>query len=211
MFDSQHYGAFLVACIALNLTPGLDTFYILARSSGEGRIAGMGAVLGINAGCLVHTMAAIVGLSAILMTWALAFTVLKYVGVAYLCWTGARMLMKRKIAQTATVTSGKGFRSAFLQGLLTNVLNPKVALFYLAFLPPFVSLHEPRAQLGLLVLGLSFMGTGLCWSMILAMLGARFQTLVSSKPYVRSWMDRACGTTLLGFGLALAMQRRSGI
>ena len=206
MLGIQHYGAFLLACIALNLTPGLDTFYILARSGREGHAVGLGAALGINAGCVVHTLTAVLGLSAILTTSATAFTVLKYLGAAYLIWIGLRMLLSR---QGAHVTRGHGCAAAFRQGMLTNVLNPKVALFYLAFLPQFVSLHAAHAQLGLLVLGLSFIGTGLCWSLLLALLGGRIHRLLQRKPQIGRWMDRLCGAVLLGFGLKLALQQRS--
>lgn len=205
----SHFGAFLLACIALNLTPGLDTFYILARSGREGRAVGLAAALGINAGCLVHTAAAVLGVSAILMTSALAFGVLKYLGAAYLIWVGLRMLLARASVRTPTATRGQGVATAFRQGLLTNVLNPKVALFYLAFLPQFVSLQAGHPQLALLVLGTSFIGTGLCWSMVLALLGAGIHRLLLARPRVGVWMDRVCGSVLLGFGVRLAFQRRA--
>jgi len=204
----QHYGAFLAACVALNLTPGLDTFYILARSGREGHAAGLGAALGISAGCVVHTLAAVLGLSAILTTSALAFSALKYLGAAYLVWIGLRMLLARQAVRAPAETRGRGFAAAFRQGMLTNVLNPKVALFYLAFLPQFIVPHAPHPQLGLLVLGLSFIGTGLGWSLVLALLGARIHRLLQRRPRIGSWMDRACGAALLGFGLRLALQQR---
>jgi threonine/homoserine/homoserine lactone efflux protein len=131
----QHYEAFLLASLALNLTPGLDTFYILTRSGREGHAVGMAAALGINAGCIVHTLAAVLGISAILMTSALAFSVLKYLGAAYLVWIGLRMLLSRATERQPTETRGRGLSAAFRQGMLTNVLHPKVALFFLAFLP----------------------------------------------------------------------------
>jgi threonine/homoserine/homoserine lactone efflux protein len=208
MLGIQHYDAFLLACIALNLTPGLDTFYILARSGREGHAVGLGAALGINAGCVVHTLAAVLGLSALLMTSALAFAVLKYLGAAYLVWIGLRMLLSRQHARAPTQTRGTGFVAAFRQGMLTNVLNPKVALFYLAFLPQFVLLRAAHPQLGLLVLGASFIGTGLSWSLVLAMAGGHIHRLLQRRPQVGQWMDRICGTVLLGFGLKLALQRR---
>lgn len=205
----QHYDAFLLASIALNLTPGLDTFYILTRSGREGHAVGLAAALGINAGCIVHTLAAVLGISAILMTSALAFSVLKYLGSAYLIWIGARMLLSRAASRPATETRGRGFRAAFRQGLFTNVLNPKVALFYLAFLPPFVSMHAAHPQLGLLVLGLSFIGTGLSWSTVLALLGGRIHRLLTAKPRIGQWMDRVCGGVLVAFGVKLALQRQT--
>jgi threonine/homoserine/homoserine lactone efflux protein len=202
-----HFGAFLLACVALNLTPGLDTFYILARSGREGRAVGFAAALGINAGCVVHTGAAVLGVSAILMTSALAFSALKYLGAAYLVWIGLRMLLSRTAARTPTATRGQGAGAAFRQGLLTNVLNPKVALFYLAFLPQFVSAQAGHPQLALLVLGVSFIGTGLTWSLVLALLGGRIHRLLLARPGLGHWMDRLCGTVLLAFGLRLAFQR----
>ncbi|MDA3877355.1 MAG: LysE family translocator [Halothiobacillus sp.] len=192
---------------ALNLTPGLDTFYILARSSREGHTVGFGAALGINAGCVVHTLAAVLGLSAILLASATAFAVLKYLGAAYLIWIGLRMLLARPDVRATTVTRGRGFVAALRQGMLTNVLNPKVALFYLAFLPQFIVLRAPHPQLGLLLLGLSFIATGLCWSLVLALLGARIHRLLL-RPRIGQWMDRLCGVVLLGFGLGLAFQQR---
>ena len=205
----QHYDAFLLACIALNLTPGLDTFYILTRSGREGHAVGLAAALGINAGCLVHTAAAVLGISAILMTSAIAFSVLKYLGAAYLVWIGVRMLFSRTAERQPTVTRGLGLGAAFRQGMLTNVLNPKVALFYLAFLPQFVSMHAAHPQLGLMLLGLSFIGTGMTWSTVLALLGGRIHRLLLNKPQLGQWLDRLCGTVLLGFGVKLALQQRN--
>lgn len=208
-FGIQHYQAFLLASMALNLTPGLDTFYILTRSGREGHAIGMAAALGINAGCIVHTLAAVLGISAILMTSALAFSVLKYLGAAYLIWIGARMLLSRATARQSAETRGMGFRAAFRQGMFTNVLNPKVALFFLAFLPQFVSMHALHPQLGLLLLGLSFIGTGLTWSTVLALMGGRIHRLLTTRPQLGQWMDRVCGTVLLAFGIKLALQQRS--
>ncbi|HKT29919.1 LysE family translocator [Dyella sp.] len=208
-FGIQHYQAFLLASIVLNLTPGLDTFYILTRSGREGHVVGMGAALGINAGCIVHTLAAVLGISAILMTSALAFSVLKYLGAAYLVWIGCRMLLSRATTRQPTRTRGNGVGAAFRQGMLTNVLNPKVALFFLAFLPQFVSMHAPHPQLGLLLLGLSFIATGLTWSTVLALMGGRIHRLLTARPQLGQWMDRVCGAVLLAFGVKLALQQRS--
>lgn len=205
----QHYEAFLLASIALNLTPGLDTFYILTRSGREGHAVGMAAALGINAGCIVHTLAAVLGISAILMTSALAFSVLKYLGAAYLIWIGVRMLLSRATTRQPTETRGLGLAAAFRQGMLTNVLNPKVALFFLAFLPQFVSMHAAHPQLGLMLLGLSFIVTGLTWSTVLALMGGRIHRLLTARPQLGQWMDRLCGTVLLAFGVKLALQQRS--
>jgi threonine/homoserine/homoserine lactone efflux protein len=118
------------------------------------------------------------------------------------------MLFSRAAARAPTATRGEGVGPAFRQGLLTNVLNPKVALFYLAFLPQFVSPQTGHPQLALLVLGVSFIGTGLSWSLVLALLGGRIHRLLLARPDLGHWMDRLCGTVLLGFGLRLAFQRQ---
>jgi threonine/homoserine/homoserine lactone efflux protein len=207
-FGIQHYEAFLLASVALNLTPGLDTFYILTRSGREGHAVGLAAALGINAGCIVHTLAAVLGISAILMTSALAFSVLKYLGAAYLVWIGLRMLLSRATERRPTETRGRGLGAAFRQGMLTNVLNPKVALFFLAFLPQFVSMHAAHPQLGLMLLGWSFIGTGMIWSIVLALAGGRIHRLLTTKPKFGQWMDRLCGMVLLSFGVKLALQQR---
>jgi threonine/homoserine/homoserine lactone efflux protein len=138
----------------------------------------------------------------------LAFAALKYLGAAYLVWIGLRMLLAKQAARQATVTRGTGLGAAFRQGMLTNVLNPKVALFFLAFLPQFVSMQAPHPQWGLLALGLSFIGTGMTWSMVLALLGGQVHRLLQARPRVGLWMDRVCGGVLLGFGVRLAMQRQ---
>jgi threonine/homoserine/homoserine lactone efflux protein len=121
------------------------------------------------------------------------------------------MLLARSTTRPPAATRGQGMGAAFRQGLLTNVLNPKVALFYLAFLPQFVSPQGGHPQLALLVLvlGVSFIGTGLSWSLVLALLGGRIHRLLLARPRLSGWMDRFCGTVLLGFGLRLALQRQA--
>ena len=207
-FGIQHYDAFLFACLALSLTPGLDTFYILTRSGREGHAVGLAAALGINAGCIAHTLAAVLGISAILMASSLAFSILKYLGAAYLIWIGVRMLLSRATTRQPTETRGRGLNAAFRQGMLTNVLNPKVTLFYLAFLPQFVSTFAPHPHLGLMVLGLSYIGTNIAWTAVLALTGGRIHRLLTAQPRLGQWMDRLCGTVLLGFGIKLALQQR---
>ncbi|HEX7112014.1 MAG TPA: LysE family translocator [Mizugakiibacter sp.] len=206
----EHYGVFLLAGIALNLAPGPDTFYILARSGAEGRAAGVASALGIAAGSVVHTTAAALGLSALLATSLLAFEIVKYAGAAYLVFLGVRML--RAKAQGApgagVATRGRGASAAFRQGMLTNVLNPKVALFFLAFLPQFIAPAAAHAKLGFAVLGLSFVGTGLAWCLVLALAGAGLGAWLRTRPRFGAWMDRVCGAAFVALGVRLALQQR---
>src|SRR5689334_6167215 len=139
MFGIHDFGLFLAAGILLNLTPGPDTVYILGRSIAQGRKAGIASALGISVGSIFHTCAAALGLSAILATSAIAFGTIKLFGGAYLVFLGIKMILDRR--QQLSVPSSFRRRTnmaAFRQGILTNILNPKVALFFLAFLPQFI-------------------------------------------------------------------------
>src|SRR5207245_2762172 len=143
----------------LNITPGPDTAYIVGRSVQLGWRGGAAAALGIGAGCLVHIVAAAVGLSALLAASSTAFVIVKYAGAAYLCYAGMRMLFARGEGNEVRPKAGNGttrIRAVFWQGVLTNALNPKVALFFLAFLPQFVDAASSNKPLAFLLLGLLF-------------------------------------------------------
>src|SRR6516162_2608024 len=144
MLGIHDYGLFVAAGILLNLTPGQDTLYILGSSIANGRRIGVASALGICSGCVVHTLAAALGLSAILASSATAFTVVKLAGAAYLIYLGIRALTARAhvLSPTGGVASGSAI-TAFRQGVITNVLNPKVALFFLALLPQFIDPGSP--------------------------------------------------------------------
>jgi threonine/homoserine/homoserine lactone efflux protein len=164
---------FVVSGLLLNVTPGADTLYIVGRSAAEGARSGAVAALGIGAGCVVHALAAALGLSVVLAASATAFTIVKLVGAAYLVWLGATLLLARPALAARTGTDGLAvpctpLSTVFWQGLLTNVLNPKVALFFLAFLPQFV---EPQASgnvTAFLFLGLVFNVNGTLWNLFVA-------------------------------------------
>src|SRR6478609_9081722 len=158
---------FIAAGILLNLTPGADTALVIGQSMRHGTRGGVLAAFGISAGCFVHISCAAIGLSALLSTSALAFTVIKWIGVCYLCYVGLRMLMARETTQAVT-DPPKPSRSIFWQGFLTNALNPKVALFFLAFLPQFIDAGSPHKAVAFVVLGLLFNFTGTAWLLIVA-------------------------------------------
>jgi threonine/homoserine/homoserine lactone efflux protein len=163
-------GLFVVAGLLLNVTPGADTLYIVGRSTVQGWKAGAVAALGIGAGCLVHTLAAALGLSAILATSANAFAIVKWIGAAYLVWLGIAMLRSRPAAALpdARPAPPVALSRIFVQGLLTNVLNPKVALFFLAFLPQFIAADAPDKALAFVLLGLVFDVNGTLWNLFVA-------------------------------------------
>ena len=201
-----HFGAFVLAGVLLNLTPGPDTFYILSRSGAEGRAVGIASVFGISAGSLGHTLAAVTGVSLILRASPTAFLVHKLAGAAYLAYLGARMIWDSRAAAEDVVRRGRGSWPAFRQGMLTNLLNPKVALFFLAFIPQFVDPAAARPRLGVLLLSLTFVFTGACWCLVLALAGARMGRSLRSGPVGR-WLQRICGGVLIALGARLALAR----
>lgn len=203
-------GLFVVSGLLLNVTPGADTLYIVGRSTVQGRKAGAVAALGIGAGCLVHTFAAAVGLSAILATSAAAFAVVKWVGAAYLVWLGIGLLRaggRSARAPDAARFGEAGLARVFVQGLLTNVLNPKVALFFLAFLPQFIDAAAPNKALAFVALGLIFNVNGTLWNLFVAAMAASAGKRFGGGP-AAAWLRRIAGGLFVYLGVRLALAER---
>jgi threonine/homoserine/homoserine lactone efflux protein len=209
MLGIHGYWLFVLSGIVLNLTPGQDTFFILGNSLGAGRRAGIAAALGIAAGCIVHAVAAALGLSAILATSATAFTVVKLLGAAYLIFIGLRALTTHSGLHEQLSGGGgaTGARVAFRGGMVTNVLNPKVALFFLAFLPQFIAPDSERKIEAFLLLGATFIATGLAWCLVLAVAAARFREILARRPRAGALLSRAAGAMFVALGLRLALHR----
>ena len=225
MFGIHDYWLFVSAGVLLNLTPGQDTMFIIGRSLTAGLKSGVAAAFGIAIGTVFHTLAVALGLAAILATSPVAFTIVKLLGAAYLVYLGARLLLARTPVSAAApangtaspatsspataspATASHGMRSALLQGVLTNVLNPKVALFFLAFLPQFIDPASHTRTLAFLILGATFITTGLSWCLVIAVAAARLQAFFLRNPNVRTWIDRAVGGLFLGLGARLAWSR----
>jgi threonine/homoserine/homoserine lactone efflux protein len=198
---------FVLSGLLLNITPGPDTAYIIGRSIQFGWRGGAAAVTGISTGCLVHVFGAAIGLSALLMASSAAFTVLKWVGAAYLLFTGIQMLLSRSrpLAEAAAAGNETSLARVFWQGALTNVLNPKVALFFLAFLPQFVTAESPHKTLAFLVLGLIFITTGTLWCFGLAAFAARAAGRIRQSTGAMAWVNRALGGLFVYLGIRVAM------
>jgi RhtB (resistance to homoserine/threonine) family protein len=205
MFGIHDFGLFLAAGVLLNLTPGPDTVYILGRSIAQGREAGVASALGICVGSIFHTCAAALGLSAILATSAVAFVAIKLLGGAYLIFLGIKLLLDRR----RELSFPSNFRqrtsaAAFRQGVLTNVLNPKVALFFLAFLPQFIDPATNNKILAFVTLGFTFVTTGTIWCLILAWFAASFSDRLRASETVGQWVNRAIGALFIFLGARLA-------
>ncbi len=197
---------FVAAGWLLNLTPGPDVLYIVMNALRSGVRAGMVAALGIVSGCFVHVFAAAVGVSALLATSASAFTALKWIGAAYLLWMGVRLLRSKAapLELNAGISEVNLWR-VYRRGFLTNVLNPKVALFFLAFVPQFIAPEAPHKALVFLLLGLLFNLNSLPINFGYAWLAAWAARRVHAVQRAMHWMDRAAGLLFVGFGLKLAM------
>lgn len=209
MFGIHDFGLFLAAGILLNLTPGPDTVYILGRSVAHGRRAGVASAFGICVGSVFHTCAAALGLSAFLATSAWAFSAIKLTGAVYLIFLGLRALLRRgnNLNLPAKFKHDEP-AAAFRQGILTNVLNPKVALFFLAFLPQFIDSATPSKIGAFLILGFTFVTTGTIWCLILAWFASAFSQRLRENARVAAILDRAVGSLFIFLGLRLAFAGR---
>jgi threonine/homoserine/homoserine lactone efflux protein len=198
---------FIVAGLLLNVTPGPDTAYIIGRSLQLGWRGGAAAAIGIGCGCLFHIFGAAIGLSALLMTSSVAFTALKWVGAAYLLFTGVQMLLSRQrpIADVTRQGDAPTLRRVFWQGALTNALNPKVALFFLAFLPQFVATDSPHKTAAFLLLGAIFVFNGTLWCLGVAAFAARAATRIRRSSSVIAWINRMLGGLFVYLGIRVAM------
>jgi len=204
---------FIGSAVLVNISPGPDSAYIVGRSLQLGWRAGMMAALGISCGCLVHVFGTAIGLSALLMASSLAFTVIKWVGAAYLCYIGLTMLLSRRRSADDNAADGNGstaprpalsLRQVFWQGVLTDVLNPKVALFFLAFLPQFVNADSSHKTTAFLLLGLMFISTGTLWCFTIAALAARAASRLRRSGGALVWINRALGGVFVYLGVRIA-------
>lgn len=200
---------FALASLILNLTPGSDMLYVATRSTGQGIKAGIISALGVMAGCLVHVTAAVIGLSAVIASSATAFTVIKYAGAAYLIYLGLRSFLSK---QSTFLLQGQAhpikLKKVFLQGAITNILNPKVALFFLAFLPQFIDTEIENPQLNILLLGIWFTISGTLVNMMVALLFGKMGNWLAGKDWFLRWQNKITGIMLVGLGLKLALSRK---
>ena len=210
-----HPGIFCAAVLLLNLTPGPDTAFIVGQSAAHGRRAGLMSVLGISAGCVVHTMALALGLSAILAASASAFTTIKIAGAVYLTFLGVRMIVA-SLRGPAAVTSvapamptqRPSSRRTFMQGFVTNVLNPKVVLFFLSFFPQVVATSSPSKGVAFVVLGAVMIAISTVYNGSVAWLAGSITRRVRGVPKVKAWLDRSIGATFVALGARLALADR---
>jgi threonine/homoserine/homoserine lactone efflux protein len=209
MFGIHDLTLFIVSGLLLNIMPGPDSLLIMTRSATQGWRAGVAAVLGIGTGTMVHVCAAAVGLSAILATSATAFMIVKYFGAAYILYMAVGLLLsKRKDAAAAIIVPALPYRKIYLQGLLTNVLNPKVAIFFLAFVPQFIDAGAVNKPLAFIFLGCIFNVNGMLWSVALALFTGIASARLKVSPGISLWFNRVTGGLFVWLGIKLALSKQ---
>ena len=208
MLGTENLLLFIVSGLILNITPGADILYVLGRSSSQGFRGGSIAALGIGAGCIVHVISATIGISAIIAASATAFTVVKFIGAAYLVYIGITILHKSKteVGEIESMPTTK-LSTIFWQGFLTNALNPKVAIFFLAFLPQFISPDAGSKSIALLFLGLLFNFNGTLWNLFVAWASSNVASQLRRSGVVTKWLNRTIGVLFLYFGAKLAVSQ----
>ena len=211
MFGILNFETFLIATILLILTPGADTMYVLGRSISQGKKAGVLSALGSSTGTLFHCILAAFGLSIIIAKSAIAFGTIKYSGAAYLIFLGAKAIIAKasdeseveKIDKKKT-TNGK----VFVSGFLTYILNPKVALFFLAFLPQFIDPVHAKNSLPFIILGLTFFTIGTIWCLALVLFSARLSARIRKNYRIKIWLDRITGGIFIVLGIRLILSEK---
>lgn len=210
MFGIVGYPAFVLSAVLLNMTPGADTIYILSKGAVGGRRCGVASALGISTGILIHTALAALGLSIILAQSALAFNLLKLAGAAYLIAMGVRTILSKKPLFSAGGAEGpreEGLGKVYRQGVLTNALNPKVALFFLALLPQFVDPASTFGPLPFLLLGLTFFTTCTIWCLFIAVLSGLVCRVLQSSARVQAAATKVSGGIYILLGLNVLRAR----
>lgn len=210
MASPEQFLVFLAAAVLLNVSPGADHVFILTRTLAQGRMAGFLSSWGVCSGAMIHVLAAAFGISAILAASAAAFTVVKLAGAAYLIWLGIRALRSKGLA--LSVAQGEDPRASawmlYRQGVVVDLLNPKVAVFFMAFLPQFVDPARGGAAWQMIALGAVVIAVALLWETMLIFGAGLLTHRLRTSPAIARWINRATGATFVGLGLRLAVERR---
>lgn len=206
----ENFLTFVIAATIFVLTPGLDTIFILNKSIAQGKRAGIYATMGINTGVLVHTVFAALGLSLIVAKSVFAFTVLKYFGAAYLLYLGVTKIISKEnfLAMQAPQKNNKTSKQNFISGVINNVLNPKVALFVLAFFPQFIKREYISSPVPFIFLGITYAILGLTWLLILTLFASLFSEKLSKSKKANTWLNRCSGITFILMGVKVALSKR---
>ena len=206
MLGIENFMTFMVTALFFIMTPGIDTVFVLNKSIGQGRKSGIVSAMGINTGILTHTFLSAIGLTVLIAKSAIAFMVIKYIGAAYLVYIGVKKYMDTSALFTEqTVSEAKNSsKNDFWSGFFTNSLNPKVALFFLAFLPQFITPSKLEDPVPFVLLGITFAIIGVIWYLTLTMFASTFSTKIKGNPNSGIWLNRVSGFVFVLMGLQIA-------
>ena len=205
MFNFQHLYLFFIASLLLNLTPGNDMIYVASRSISQGVKCGIVSAMGIFTGCFVHILAAVFGLSIIISRSAYLFSIIKFAGAGYLIYLGIRAIINKPNVKTDETVQKTNNWKLFKQGVVTNALNPKVAIFFLSFLPQFIDAGSPVFKWQLLMLGIWFAAQGTSVLIIVALILGRTKDFFRNNPKVWLVQEKITGFVLIGLGIKVAL------
>lgn len=208
MFETQTFITFLCASVLIILAPGPAQALVLARSLSAGRKAGIQTAIGLNVGTVFHAIAAGLGLSLLLTTSAIAFSAVKFLGAGYLVYLGFRSLLAKRPTKDAKHDGETGSGHMFGKAVLAGILNPKVAIFFLAFLPQFVDSERGSVPIQFFVLGLIIAALDAVYESLLAIAAGAVGRRLGKNPIVQVWRERIAGLAMIGLGVKLAMTRR---
>lgn len=208
MIEPTKFALFIGISWALIIAPGPDMLFVITRGMTHGRKAGIVSAVGVISGILVHTMAAAFGITLVFQTSAFAFLIVKYLGATYLIYLGIKAWRDRSIFSLQTPTSGASSRAIFWQGVLSNVLNPKIGIFFLAFLPQFVDQGRSQVPLQMMILGLTFACFGLCFLLVVGYSAGAIGGWLTRRPNYARFAQRLAGGILIALGVQLALAKQ---
>lgn len=203
MFDIVSFQLFLITVLIICITPGIDMMFILNRSISQGRNAGIYSALGVSVGAIVHTVLSGLGLSVILQTSVVLFTIIKIVGAVYLIYLGIQMFISKQSSISIKKTVYQSRRKLFVQGVITNVTNPKVALFFISFIPQFISVDNQYGPIPFLILGSIFAVMGAITSFIIAIFSSSLTTKLRDNIVAEKIINKISGAVFVILGISL--------
>jgi threonine/homoserine/homoserine lactone efflux protein len=211
MNDYSYWAIFISTAILLNISPGPDMIYLISRTMSQGKKTGIATALGLGTGAFVHTIFVAVGISALLAASALAFTILKYIGAAYLFYLGIKTFLSGGIACNASAASAhpSSFRKAYYQAIVIDVLNPKVAIFFLAFLPQFYRADHGSRGTQFILLGLIIIAIGFVIESLVVLASSRISEFLKRSRRTSKFIDNLLGTVFIGLGVRLLFEKNS--
>ena len=206
MLGIENFITFMVTALFFIMTPGIDTVFVLNKSIGQGRKSGIVSAMGINTGILTHTFLSAIGLTVLIAKSAIAFMVIKYIGAAYLVYIGVKKYMDTSalFIENRVSEVKNSSKNDFWSGFFTNSLNPKVALFFLAFFPQFITPSKLEDPVPFVLLGVTFAIIGVIWYVTLTMFASTFSTKIKGNPNSGIWLNRVSGFVFVLMGLQIA-------